>query len=143
MSHDYYNKNLKSKANALRSAGTKSEACLWKYALSRRQRLGYQFRRQRPIDQYIVDFVCLPLSLVIEVDGATHTFETTAANDQIRQKRLEELGFRVIRFSDEQVLSQINRVAIEIDAIIKEQEISAQSDWYNKSKPAMSPFGGG
>ena len=106
----------------MRREGTKAEAVLWKYALSRKQRLGYPFRRQRPIDQYIVDFFCLPLKLVIEVDGVSHTYESVEENDNIRQKRLEDLGYRVIRFSDLQVLAQINSVAIEIDTIIKEQE---------------------
>ncbi|WP_052301086.1 endonuclease domain-containing protein [Owenweeksia hongkongensis] len=49
------------------SAVTKAEAYLWKYALSKKQILGYTFRRQRPIENYIVDFDCLPLKLIIEV----------------------------------------------------------------------------
>lgn len=71
---------------------------------------GHPFRRQRPIDRYIVDFVCLPLKLVIEVDGITHTYPEVIENDKIRQKRLESLGFEVLRFTDDEVLTSINSV---------------------------------
>lgn len=89
---------------------TKAEACLWKYALSKKQMAGFPFRRQRPIDNYIADFVCLPLKLIIEVDGITHTYPEVIANDKIRQAKLESLGFKVIRFTDNEVLTAINRV---------------------------------
>lgn len=56
-SHNQYNKRLRVYAHENRNAMTKAEACLWKYALSKRQMLGSGFRRQRPIDSYIVDFV--------------------------------------------------------------------------------------
>ena len=69
-----YNRRLKNFAKANRHDMTKAEACLWKYALSGRKLLGYQFKRQRPILNYIADFVCLDLKLVIEVDGYTHQF---------------------------------------------------------------------
>ena len=101
---------------------TKAEASLWKYILSKRQVHGQQFRRQRPIDNYIVDFVCLHLKLVIEVDGITHTYEEVAENDKIRQLKLESLGFKVIRFTDEEVLTSISAVyrniAYEVEVLI-------------------------
>ena len=109
-----YNKSLKEKAKYLRSNMTKAEACLWKYVLSGRKLEGYQFRRQRPIGNYIVDFVCLPLMLVIEVDGITHTYGEVAQKDIIRQKRLESLGFKVIRYTDDEVLGSINSVRASI-----------------------------
>ena len=89
---------------------TKAEACLWKYALSKRQMLNYQFRRQRPISNYIVDFVCLPLMLVIEVDGYSHQIYENELNDIERQKHIEDLGFMVLRFKDEDVLNRIHEV---------------------------------
>ena len=101
---------------------TKAEACLWKYVLSKKQLRGHQFRRQRPIDWYIADFACLPLKLIIEVDGITHTFEDVAKNDVVRQRRLEELGFRVIRFTDEEVFTGIQAVCEVIEATVKELE---------------------
>ncbi len=89
---------------------TKAEACLWKYVLRAKMLNGYQFRRQRPIGNYITDFVCLKLKLIIEVDGVTHEHGEVANEDAVRQTRLEELGFTVIRFTDDEVLTQINRV---------------------------------
>lgn len=74
MNNNYYNPKHKFLARKLRSKMTKAEACLWKYGL-RASKQGVPFRRQRPIDQYIADFVCLPLKLIIEVDGI-NVFET-------------------------------------------------------------------
>ena len=102
---------------------TKAEASLWKYVLSKRNVKGYQFRRQRPIDRYIVDFVCLPLRLIIGVDGITHTYEEVAENDIIRQKRLESLGYSVIRFTDDEVLTAIDRVFQNIIAEVERLEV--------------------
>lgn len=118
----HYNPRLQSNAKALRSRMTKAEACLWKYVLKGRSLKGYQFRRQRPIDQYIADFVCLPLNLIIEVDGITHTHGEVANNDEIRQAKLESLGFHVIRFEDDEVLTQINRVREVIQEVIEQIE---------------------
>lgn len=123
-SNFHYNKSLQSKANELRKNMTKAEACLWKYVLSRRKLNGKQFRRQRPIDRYVVDFVCLPLKLIVEVDGISHTYDEVVESDETRQLRLEELGFRVIRFTDEEVLTVINRVRENILAVINEIEVS-------------------
>uniref|UniRef100_UPI004047B11A endonuclease domain-containing protein n=1 Tax=Roseivirga sp. TaxID=1964215 RepID=UPI004047B11A len=106
----HYNKHLKNTAKKLRSEMTKAEASLWKYVLSKQQIHGQQFRRQRPIDKYIVDFVCLPLKLIVEVDGLTHTYEEVAEKDKIRQTKLESLGFKVIRYTDEEVLTSISSV---------------------------------
>lgn len=123
MHNEHYNKNHKGLAKALRANMTKAEACLWKYALSSCKR-GVKFRRQRPIDQYIADFVCLSLKLIIEVDGLTHQFQEVIENDKIRQRKLEALGFTVLRFDDDQVLNDINRVILNIDAEIERLENS-------------------
>jgi len=69
-----YNKFLQPYANALRKNMTKAEACLWKYALRARSMKGCQFRRQRPVLQYIADFMCKELKLIIEVDGSSHHY---------------------------------------------------------------------
>ena len=106
----HYNKHLRKYAKENRNSMTKAEACLWKYALSKRQMLGCQFRRQRPISNYIVDFVCLPLKLIIEVDGYSHQIQENEVNDIKRQKHLEDLGFTVLRFKDEDVLKRIQEV---------------------------------
>ena len=73
-----YNKDLKGLAKANRSTMTNAEACLWKYVLAARQMKGYQFRRQIPVLNYIADFMCKELMLIIEVDGITHQHHLTA-----------------------------------------------------------------
>lgn len=109
-SNHYYNKNLQSNANRLRKEMTKAEACLWKYVLRARQMKGYQFRRQRPVLIYIADFMCKELMLIIEVDGSIHQLEEVMKNDMIRQKALEEAGFTVLRFTNDEVLTNIQWV---------------------------------
>ena len=88
----------------------KAEACLWKYVLRASQLNGYAFRRQRPVLNYIADFMCKELMLIIEVDGITHQWEGAAERDAVRQKRLEEAGFTVIRFNDSEILHNISSV---------------------------------
>jgi len=117
-----YNKNLKGLAKANRFTMTKAEACLWKYVLKARQMKGYQFRRQRPVLGYIADFMCKDLKLIIEVDGLTHHYQDIMENDRKRQVDLEAVGFTVMRFEDEEVLTNINFVISEIeDWITKNQ----------------------
>jgi len=114
----HYNNNLKDKARQLRKNMTKAEACLWKYVLKAASLNGYTFKRQRPIFNYIVDFVCLDLMLIIEVDGITHTYENLSQNDIKRQNILESVGFKVLRFEDEDVLHHIDRVRKQIIEIM-------------------------
>jgi len=110
-----YNKSLSSKANSLRKDMTKAEACLWKYVLRAGGMKGFTFRRQRPVLRYIADFMCKELLLIIEVDGITHTYEEVVNKDKIRQADLENAGFKVIRFTDEEVLGHINSVYAAIE----------------------------
>ena len=113
-SNHFYNKNLQPNANRLRkemipiAIGT--EACLWKYVLCAKKMKGFQFRRQRPVLNYIADFVCKELMLVVEVDGSIHQLEEIIKYDEIRQKTLEQAGFTVLRFTNEEVLENINAV---------------------------------
>jgi very-short-patch-repair endonuclease len=107
----HYNKKLQPFANRLRKNMTKGEACLWKYVLRARNMKGYTFRRQRPILDYIADFVCLDLRLVIEVDGITHETEEAAERDQQKDHDLEAVGFTVLRFSNWEVLNRIDDVS--------------------------------
>ena len=109
-SNHYYNKNLQPYANRLRKEMTKAEACLWKYVLRAGKMKGFQFRRQRPVLIYIADFMCKELMLVIEVDGSIHQLEEIIKNDKIRQKALEEAGFTVLRFTNDEVLEYIYAV---------------------------------
>jgi len=109
-SNHYYNKNLQPFANKLRKEITKAEACLWKYVLRASTMKGFQFRRQRPVLNYIADFMCMELMLIIEVDGITHHSEEAIKKDEIRQKALEAAGFTVLRFTDDEVLNNIQAV---------------------------------
>ena len=94
---------------------TESEGFLW---TALRQNLkGFKFRRQHIIGDYIVDFICLEYKLVIEVDGEYHHTDEQRQEDQIRTNYLQSNGFQVIRFSNEEVKSNIRKII----QIIKEE----------------------
>ena len=119
--HSFYNKDLKSFARKNRNNSTKAEVFLWSHIL-RAGLTGYKFRRQRPILNYIADFMCIELKLIIEVDGYTHFDESVKEKDRIKQKTLEQYGFRVIRFTDGDVLRSLGWVNDKIMETIKELE---------------------
>ncbi len=118
---NHYNKNLRKFANENRHKMNKAEACLWKYVL-RAKMTGYTFNRQRPSLNYITDFMCKELKLIIEADGITHTYEGAAERDKIRQDNLEFVGFTVIRFQNIDILKNIDWVRFEIMKTIKQLE---------------------
>ncbi|GCC50825.1 hypothetical protein SanaruYs_10430 [Chryseotalea sanaruensis] len=120
-----YNPKLQPFANQLRKTMTKAEACLWKYALRAGKRKGYGFRRQRPVLNFIADFMCKELMLVIEVDGITHTWEETIEKDRLKNEQLIAAGFHVLRFTDDDVLKRINWVIESIEVTIDEIERNA------------------
>jgi len=109
-----YNKNLKEFSQQLRQHSTKGEVLLWN-RLKQKQLAGYTFNRQKPLGNYIVDFYCKPLKLVIEIDGASHHFEDIMVNDVKRQQILEELGLSFLRFTESQARFDLNNVIWEID----------------------------
>ncbi len=117
--NNLYGKHLKTFAKQNRKKMTKSEACLWTHVL-RANKTGVPFNRQRPVFNYIADFMCKPLKLIIEVDGYTHLLEDVILNDKARQTFLENAGFKVIRFKDEEVLKEIEVVQKRILEVIKE-----------------------
>lgn len=98
---------LKRYAQENRRLATPAEALLWQ-ALRGRQLGGYRFRRQHAIRQFIVDFYCHDAKLVIEVDGSSH--DGAEEYDAERQLILEALGFRVLRFTNEEVLTSLPAV---------------------------------
>ena len=114
-----YNPKLVPLAKKLRKDMTLCEVLLWQ-ELKGKQMLGFDFDRQRPIDEYIVDFYCKDLQLAIEIDGESHTHEEVAENYKIRQKRLEGLGVRFLRFDDLEVKREMGYVLNEIYHWIKE-----------------------
>jgi very-short-patch-repair endonuclease len=99
---------------------TQAEVRLWERTLRRKQLFGYRFIRQRPIDQYIVDFFCPELQLIIEVDGLSHSDEEIFEKDEKRQKELEALGFRFVRFQDAEIMNDFENVVRVLEGIIKE-----------------------
>ena len=114
-----YNPRLVPLAKNLRKNMTLSEVLLWQ-ELKGKQMLGYDFDRQRPIDEFIVDFYCKELQLAIEIDGESHTHEEASVKDKKRQRRLEELGVRFLRFDDLEVKRDMKCVLNMIYNWIKE-----------------------
>ena len=107
---------LKPLARELRRAPTASEDRLWQ-RLRNHQVLGLKFRRQHTIDRFIVDFFCSKVRLVVEVDGPVH--EYTPQEDAIRQAFLENAGMRVLRFTNEQIDTNVEEVLAEIRATLE------------------------
>ncbi len=125
-SNHFYNKNLQPNANRLRKEMTKAEACLWKFVLRAGKMKGYSFRRQRPVLNYIADFMCKELMLIIEVDGSIHELEDVRKNDEQRQKALEEAGFTVLRFTNHEVLTNIKWVHSYLEEWIEKKNASKE-----------------
>ena len=111
-----YNRNLKPYARKLRKSGTKGEALLWRDVLKAKQYWPWQFNRQFIIGDYIVDFVCRKLHLIIEIDGSSHLAKSE--EDAKRQKFLEEQGYVLLRFSESMVVYRLDDVITEIDYAI-------------------------
>jgi len=114
----FYNKSLKDFAQKNRNNSTKAEVYIWSHVL-RASLTGYKFRRQRPILNYIADFMCIELKLIIEVDGFTHLDESVRAKDKEKQKTLEQHGFKVLRFTDGEIIKSLGWVNDKIMEAIK------------------------
>lgn len=114
----HYNKSLRRRARSLRGHSTKAEIKIWKEVLRARKLKGYAFLRQRPMQNYIVDFFCKDLRLIIEIDGWTHEDPVTQKRDDLKQKQLEGLGYHLLRFTDYQVLFEIEQVKQKLTAWI-------------------------
>ena len=116
-----YNPKLKKLARQLRNRSTQSEIRLWMY-LKGKQLKGYDFHRQKPIDNYIVDFFCGKLMMAIELDGCTHEFEEVLERDNVKTQKLREFGITVLRFNGEDIIKNIDGVMESIKAFIVEKE---------------------
>ena len=95
-----YRSDLKELARKLRNNATKGERILW-HSLSGKQCFGYDFHRQKPLGNYIVDFFFQGLMLVIEVDGVSHNQRSVQVKDRRKEEFLESLGITVLRFMDD------------------------------------------
>jgi len=115
-----YNKNLKLPSRDLRNNMTDAEQWLWQ-RLRRKQILGLQFYRQKPILNFIVDFYCSAANLIIECDGGQHYTVDGCLADQIRDQALSELGLVVLRFSNKQILTETDAVVEQIYSVVKQR----------------------
>ncbi|MBI2269700.1 MAG: endonuclease domain-containing protein [Bacteroidetes bacterium] len=116
-----YNQELKELARRLRNNSTLGEILLWKQ-LRNYQIYGYDFHRQKPLLNYIVDFYCAELKLVIEVDGQSHDHETVYLKDIKRQAELEEYDLHFIRFRETEIRQNIHGAIDVIENYIEEFE---------------------
>ena len=117
---------LEQKAKEMRENMTEAETVLWEALKSKH--IGDKFRRQHIIGNFIADFVCLSKRLVIEVDGGYHTDDTQQGLDEGRAEELKQLGFEVIRFTNEEVLNNLDKVVHQIteklSSLLNQKELS-------------------
>ncbi|OFY60443.1 MAG: hypothetical protein A2V46_10625 [Bacteroidetes bacterium RBG_19FT_COMBO_42_7] len=105
-------------AKELRKDETEAEKKLWT-KLNRNQILGLQFRRQHPINVFVADFYCPKIKLVIEVDGSIHEIFEYEAHDIGRSEVLNDFGITVIRFTNEQILNDLNGTVKQIESCVR------------------------
>ena len=106
------------KAKELRRTETEAEKLLWT-RLHKNQILGLQFRRQHPINRFVADFYCPRIKLVIEVDGSIHELPENQDYDIGRSEILNDFGITVMRFTNKQIINDIENVIIEIEREVK------------------------
>ncbi len=107
------------KAEELRNKMTPAEELLWNYL--RKNEMGIKFRRQHPLFMYVADFYCHQLKLIIEIDGSIHEMEDVKRNDETRQKNLENLSIKVIRFTNKEVLINLQSVLQKIKQTLQRE----------------------
>jgi very-short-patch-repair endonuclease len=120
-----YNRKLTNLARQNRNNPTPAEKKIWYEVLSRKQFDGYKFTRQKPINDFIVDFYCSKLRLVIEIDGDSHV--KNADYDEARSKTLHQFGLRILRYTNKDILNNIEGVYRDIMLIIESPFTSCQS----------------
>ena len=114
-----YNPRLKLVARNLRNNSTLAEIILWN-GLKQKKMMGYDFHRQKPIDNFVVDFFCPELLLAIEIDGDSH--DGKIKNDEERQTLIERFGVEFLRFDDHDVKNHFECVVMTIEDWIKKRE---------------------
>ena len=117
----YYNPALKELARELRNNMTFAEKATWRM-LNGKQFKGYDFHRQKPIGEFIADFYCYDLRLVIEIDGITHLDKDVIRKDKIKSQYFNSIGLNILRFTDDLVLGNWMMVEKELIRYIKEFE---------------------
>jgi 2-C-methyl-D-erythritol 2,4-cyclodiphosphate synthase len=129
---------LQDKAREMRRNPTEAESALWNFLSG--DMMGVHFRRQHPVFGYIPDFVCLKERLIIEIDGGYHLAEEQQEMDLERTEYLNQMGYVVLRFTNESVLNDIDTVLEEISDTLEEISLNAQS---NQSPLPLGGAGGG
>ena len=109
MPHSAVSQQQRKRAKTLRQTMTRAATLLWRYLKAHRVD-GFLFRRQAPMATYVVDFVCHEAGIVVELDGETHDFDERLAADAARDKWLALRGYVVLRFTNEQVLRELEGV---------------------------------
>ncbi|MEO3404253.1 DUF559 domain-containing protein [Mucilaginibacter sp. CAU 1740] len=112
-----YNPTLKELAKKLRKNMTFGELILWN-ELKEDKLLGFDFDRQRCVDNYIVDFYCKELMLAIEIDGRYHNHEDILIKDEARQAKLESFGIRFLRFAEAELKDDLDNVLRAIEGLV-------------------------
>jgi len=135
---NYYYSTLKGYARQMRNNSTKGEIKFW-CELLRKRKSGYQFYRQKIIENYIVDFYCAKLKLVVEIDGVTH--EGKEEYDEERENNLKQSNLKIIRYKNSDVLHNFH--IIENDFMrqikIRERELNIKNSPFGKgSTPTQS-----
>ncbi|HNT29851.1 MAG TPA: endonuclease domain-containing protein [bacterium] len=118
-----YNHNLKKRSQQLRNSQTDPEQLLWKH-IRYKQMNGLQFYRQKPILQYIVDFYCPKAKLVIELDGSQHHTKEYKKKDQQRDCALENQGLTVLRFTNHEVMTNLEGVYEKIHETVNRSTVN-------------------
>jgi very-short-patch-repair endonuclease len=113
-----YDKKLKERSRLLRTSMTDAERLLWS-KLRMRQLYGLVFYRQKPIGEYIADFYCPKAKLIIEVDGGQHYSSEGLEYDKVRDEYMAGLGLEVMRFTNTDVLTNIEGVVESIEGVIR------------------------
>ncbi len=116
--------NTTERARKLRATQTSAESLLWQ-RLRGRKLGGLKFRRQHPLNPFIVDFACIEKRFIVELDGEYH--EHIYERDQRRQQQLEADGWQVVRFSNADVLGDVESVAISIARLLQIESDSSGS----------------
>ena len=113
MPHDEVSKIRRDRAKRLRREMTRAETLLWRHLKADRLG-GLGFRRQVPMGNYIADFVAHSCKLIVEVDGESHDFEARIRHDERRDRWFETRGYRVLRFTNDDVMKNLEGVALVI-----------------------------
>jgi very-short-patch-repair endonuclease len=120
-------KELRNKARDLRNKMTRAEIILWSRIRSR-QLYGFKFRRQQAVLDYIVDFYCHDMKLIIEVDGEIHSLPDIIESDKHRDKMLKNNGYHIIHFSNHEIETNLNHSLLKLKSIISTFLSPSQGD---------------